>query len=108
LAFGHAMTGVLVSKPSLYAMIGDINGKKPDGERISYFGFTPFKTFRISDEYRRLYPAGRLHVCMRGSFVVGMITARSASLSGRESHVNNIAVSFHPPDSATSVPTSDQ
>jgi hypothetical protein len=58
----------------LYAMIGEINGKEPDAERISYFSFTPGKMFRILDQYRRLYPAGRLHVYYWGSSVLAGIS----------------------------------
>jgi len=66
-AFGVAMAGVLVGSLVMFSMIEQINRKKPDGERISDLGSTPGKMLRILDEYRRLYPAGRLTVYYWGS-----------------------------------------
>jgi hypothetical protein len=74
LALGLATTGLVVANMFLYAVIGEINGRKPAGERISYFGFTPGKMSRIFAEYRRIKPAGRLHVYAWGSFALAMIS----------------------------------
>ena len=57
-----ATTGLVTANLFLYIMIGEINRKRQDGNLVSYFGFTFFKTQRIFDEYRRLYPDGRLHI----------------------------------------------
>jgi len=54
-------------------MIGEINRKREDGKLISYFGFTPPKTIRIFDEYRRLYPHGKLHIYALAVFALAMI-----------------------------------
>jgi hypothetical protein len=41
-------------------IIGEINRKLPENEQISYFGGHRTKYHRIREEYRRLYPDGRL------------------------------------------------
>jgi hypothetical protein len=73
-AFGLAATGAAVGTLLMSAMIEQVNRKKPDDERISDLGSPPFKTFRILDEYHRLYPAGRLRVYYWGSFAFAMIS----------------------------------
>jgi hypothetical protein len=73
LALGLATTGLVLANLFLYAMLGEINGRKPDGERISYIGFTFGKTMRIFEDYRRFYPAGKLHVYSWGSFGIAIV-----------------------------------
>jgi hypothetical protein len=61
----------------LIMMIGEINRKRPEGNLISYFGFTYFKMRRIFREYRRLYPGGKLHIywhISNAAAVIGVIT----------------------------------
>jgi hypothetical protein len=60
IAFCIAVTGVIVANMFMTMMIGEINRKRQHDRQVSYFGFTPFKTQRIFDEYRRSYPEGRL------------------------------------------------
>jgi hypothetical protein len=43
-----------------FAIIGEINRKLPEKDQISYLWGYPAKSRRINDEYRRLYPTGRL------------------------------------------------
>jgi hypothetical protein len=74
LAFGLAVIGAAVATLLMFAMIEAVNRKKLDDGQISDLGFSPFKTFRILDEYRRLYPAGRLHVYCWASFAFAMIS----------------------------------
>jgi len=66
-AFGIGLIGALVGSLVTLSMIEEVNRKKPDGERISDLGSTPGKISRVRDEYRRLYPAGRLHIYYWGS-----------------------------------------
>ena len=66
IAFGLALSGVILANMFVIMMIGEINRKREDGKLISYFGFTPPKTMRIFDEYRRLYPNGKLHILRFG------------------------------------------
>jgi len=61
IAFCIAMSGVILANMFLTMMIGEINRKRQDGNLVSYFGFTAWKTQRIFDEYRRSYPEGKLH-----------------------------------------------
>jgi len=41
-------------------MIQEINRKLPEKEQISYLWGHPVKYRKIKNEYRRLYPSGRL------------------------------------------------
>jgi hypothetical protein len=55
-----AFSGIIGANLVLFAMIGEINRKLPERDRISYiFGYYA-KYRRIFNEYRRLYPNGRL------------------------------------------------
>jgi hypothetical protein len=68
--FCVAVGGLIYSNSLLYMMIGEVNRKRPDGKTISYFGFTVVKVFSIVDEYRRLYPHGKLHRYRRACLAV--------------------------------------
>ena len=60
----------------LMMMIAEINRKRPEGDLISYFGFTLPKMLRIFREYRRLYPGGKLRIywhISNGVAVIGVI-----------------------------------
>lgn len=51
---------VLASTLVFFAMIGEVNRKVPDEQRISYL-FWHFNKYRtILRQYRQLYPGGRL------------------------------------------------
>jgi hypothetical protein len=60
LAFSVAMSGCYMANMLTYAMIGEINRRRPDDRQISYFWFTPVKMIDILDEYRDNYPEGKL------------------------------------------------
>ena len=68
-----ATTFIICSGFVQYAMIGEINGRLPENERISYLGFHLGKLIRIWREYRRLYPTGRLHIHAAVLAVVGWV-----------------------------------
>ena len=73
IAFCVALSGVILANMFVIMMIGEINRKREDGKLISYFGFTPPKTMRIFDEYRRLYANGKLHIYALAVFALAMI-----------------------------------
>ena len=73
IAFCAALSGTILAKMFVIMMIGEINRKREDGKLISYFGSTPSKTMRIFDEYRRLYPNGKLHIYALAVFALAMI-----------------------------------
>ena len=73
LAFGLATTGTVVANLCAHAMIGEINRKRPKGEKVSVF-FIRGKSGQIFDEYRRLYPAGKLHVYAQGATAVAIVS----------------------------------
>jgi hypothetical protein len=73
ICFSLGMTGVFLANILVTAMIGEINRRRGDENLISYFGFTPPKTALIFQEYRRLYPSGRLHQYAIGAFALCVI-----------------------------------
>jgi hypothetical protein len=73
IAFCLALSGVILANMFVIMMIGEINRKREEGNLISYFGFTPPKTMRVFDEYRRLYPNGKLHIYFFAVFGLAMI-----------------------------------
>lgn len=64
--FGAAMflcgglTFTIASSLLLYAMIGHVNQKLLESERIPYLFMYPGKVARVKREYRRLYPESPL------------------------------------------------
>ncbi len=72
IAFCIATTGMGMANMFLIMMIGEINRKRQEGNLVSYFGFTFPKIVRIFEEYRRIYPGGKLHIYAWTGFVVGM------------------------------------
>lgn len=59
--FALGSTLMVMSGIVAYKMIGEINRKLPEDQQVRYLWFYPSKTFRITREYRRLYPQGRLN-----------------------------------------------
>ena len=74
---------IVVSGFIFYVMIGKVNRKLPDNEQIGYIGFYPAKVFRITGEYRRLYPQSHLNVVRIVLNIAGgiLIIASAARLS---------------------------
>jgi hypothetical protein len=66
------MTGMFLANMFLTMMIGEINRRR-EGDLVSYFGFTFPKMLRIFGEYRRSYPAGKLHVYALGAIGLSML-----------------------------------
>jgi hypothetical protein len=67
-----AQTFILVSGFLMYAMIGEVNRKLPDGQRIGYLFGHYGKYRRLFREYRRLYPNGRLGLYCKITGALGM------------------------------------
>ena len=70
-------TGAVLANMYFIMIIGEINRKRQDGNQVSYFGFMFPKMMRILNEYRSLYPQGKLHVYAVVAFglsIVGLIT----------------------------------
>ena len=72
-SFCVAMTGLFLANMFLFMMIGEVNRKRPEGNLISYLGFTFPKVQRIFREYRNSYPTGNLHVCTAGAFALAVL-----------------------------------
>lgn len=55
-------TCTLISGAIFCQVIGEVNRKLPDDQQISYWGLMHVdEATRIREEYKRLYPGGRLH-----------------------------------------------
>ena len=72
-AFCTALSGLILANMFIFMMIGEINRRRQDGDLVSYFGYTFPKMLRIFEEYRRVYPNGKLHIYFRLTFAVAMI-----------------------------------
>jgi hypothetical protein len=71
-AFVMAGTFVIVANLITYAILGQVNAKLPQHERLSYTGFHLGKNRRISRLYRHFYPEGRLLWVSRGCFIMAL------------------------------------
>ncbi len=73
----------IISAIIFYVMIAEVNRKLPDDQQIGYFLFYPSKVFRITREYRRLYPHGHLNTVRIVLTIVGgiLIIACAAQLN---------------------------
>jgi hypothetical protein len=76
---GAGISLIITSGFIFYAMIGKVNRKLPDNEQIGYIGFYPAKVFRITAEYRRLYPHSHLNAVRILLSVVGFILGACAA-----------------------------
>jgi hypothetical protein len=75
-AFCIALTGTILANQFVTMMIAEINRRRDEHSQIAYLGFTPSKVLLVHSEYRRLYPAGRLHtmtLVSMGVVVVAML-----------------------------------
>jgi len=80
-SLSFAVTGLVVANMFTTMMIGEINRKKADEQRVSYFGFTASKMGRIVADYKALYPRGKMHIFSRLAFafaVLGLIGVAGA------------------------------
>jgi hypothetical protein len=71
-SFCMVLTGLFLANFFLMMMIGEINRKRPEERLISYFGFAPPKMVQIFGEYRRCYPAGKLHVYSLAAYAIAL------------------------------------
>lgn len=60
--FGCGVSLMLLANFLLYIMIGRVNVKLPEEQRIGYFWFDLGKNIRVLREYRRLYPDSALGI----------------------------------------------
>jgi hypothetical protein len=76
-------TLIAVSGIISYVMIGEVNRKLPEDQKIGYILFYPAKAFRIAREYNRLYPNSHLNTIRIVLNVVGgiLIIACAAQIS---------------------------
>ena len=80
-SFCLAMTGIFLGNMFQTMMIGEINRKRQDGNLISYVGYSFPKITRIFQEYRLLYPTGKLRIYALAAIalaIIGMIGAAIA------------------------------
>lgn len=71
--FAASVSFILISNFLMFAIIGEVNRKVPDAQRVSYLGWHFDKYQRTIREYRRLYPGGQLVRYHFVSLALGMI-----------------------------------
>ena len=65
IALAVAGTLIVVGNLIFYAMLGQVNARLPESERLSYVGFHFLKNRRIFKLYRQFFPNGRLLLAYR-------------------------------------------
>ena len=81
--FCVAMTGIFVGNMLQTMMIGEINRKRPEGNLISYVGYTFPKILRIFREYHHLYPNGKLRTYAFAAIIVALVGMIGAAVAFR-------------------------
>ncbi len=71
--FVLAQTFILLSGFVMFAMIGEVNRRVPDHQRVSYLVGHFAKYRRILSEYQRLHPTGRLGLYFKASLASALI-----------------------------------
>jgi hypothetical protein len=59
---------VMIANLLIYAMLGQVNARLPEAERLSYVGFHLEKNSRIAKLYKHFYPNGPLLWISRACF----------------------------------------
>ena len=71
--------GCLAANLIYSSMLGEINKHRPNDKQLSYFGFTAtLNFFDHLNEYRTLYPQGRLRMRLRIAYItmfVGFVSS---------------------------------
>jgi hypothetical protein len=77
-----SQTFILLSGYLMFAMIGEVNRKTAETQRVSYLLGYLAKYAKVLREYRRLYPGGRLALYFSFCLAVGlaMLTASAWQL----------------------------
>jgi hypothetical protein len=64
--FGAAVSFVATANLLLFVVVGEVNRKVPEDQRVEYFLWYPGKVNRVTALYRQHYPRGRLLFYYRG------------------------------------------
>jgi hypothetical protein len=78
ISFSVGVSAIFLGALLFFAMTGEVNRKREDGNQVSYFDLRPFGRMEVYSEYRRLYPEGRLHLylfCALGLTLLGFAGA---------------------------------
>jgi len=80
LSFGIAMAGIFYANRMTYAMIDEINRKRPKDRQVSYFRFSTAQKRKIYDEYRQLNPEDKLGKRRRRAYAATVIGLAASAL----------------------------
>lgn len=82
-----AVTSAVLATLVFYIMIGKVNEKLPEDQKIPYFFSFSYPYFRkpaiVRKEYKRFYPRGQLHVVyvLLGIIALGLAIAAAKQFS---------------------------
>ena len=79
LFFALGVTCGIISSYIACHEIGEVNRKLPEGKQFAYYGFYPGKMQKIKQEYKRLYPNGRMET-LRVAFVIAFFVFLALAL----------------------------
>jgi hypothetical protein len=71
---------IILANLFLFALVGEVNGKRPEDQHIPLFAskfselFAGYKMFGIFEEHRRLYPGSKRSNQVLLAFLVGAIS----------------------------------
>jgi hypothetical protein len=80
LSFGVAMTGIFYANRTTYAMIEEINRKRPKDRQVSYFWFSTAQKRKIYEEYRQLYREDKLGKRRRRAYAAIVIGLAASAM----------------------------
>jgi hypothetical protein len=78
-----AVTAAVLATLVFYIMIGKVNDKLPEDQKIPYFLSFSYSYFQkptvVRREYKRFYPSGRLHVVRIVLQIIALVLAVAAA-----------------------------
>ena len=81
--FTAAVTAGVLATLAFYIMIGKVNEKLPEDQKIPYFLSFSYPYFRkptiVRKEYKRFYPSGQLHVVRIVLQIIALVLAVAAA-----------------------------
>jgi hypothetical protein len=68
-----AISCLILSGYCFMQAVGEVNRKLPDERQISYWGVDSEEIAKVTREYKRLYPQGRIHYAVFSLLIGGFV-----------------------------------